>query len=518
MTIRTLTIEDAIAILRKRWPVFLLLAIVGAGIGWETARVLPKRYLSQTVVLVEQPQVPGDYVKPIVIETVNQRLASMQQEILSRSRLEPIIKKLGLYAEDVDRAPMDNLVARLQKTIDVTPIRPMAETQSEGLPGFTVGVTFGEPHMAQQIASEITSMFMEANSRARQQTVAETSDFLAAQLDQAKAKLNEQDAKLADFQRRYIGTLPDDEHTNLSVLTGLTSQLDATTQALSRAQQDKSFTESMLAQQVATWQEKQSGQNTDPDALELQLNALQGQLAVLRSKYTDDYPDVIKVKNDLINLQKRIADSSQQSQAEPAKPPAEPSQIQQSQAGPAQLPAKAPAEPSQIQALRTQIHQHDAEIKERTAQQDELQQQIKNYQARVQSSPAVEQEYKALTRDYQTALDFYNDLLRKRDQSAMATDLEKRQEGEQFQVLDAANLPTSPSFPNVPLFISGGAAGGLGLAMGLFLVIELIDNTLRNEKEVESLLHLPVLAMLPAIKAVSAKNAATSSFGVGVHS
>src|ERR1022692_1264281 len=109
MNIRTLTIEDAIAILRKHWPVLLVLAVIGAGIGWETARVLPKRYKSETVVLVEQPGVPGDYVKPIVIETVNQRLASMQEEILSRSRLEPIIRKLGLYAADIDRVPMDDL-------------------------------------------------------------------------------------------------------------------------------------------------------------------------------------------------------------------------------------------------------------------------------------------------------------------------------------------------------------------------------------------------------------------------
>src|SRR5208282_4167629 len=110
----------------------------------------------------------------------------------------------------------------------------------------------------------------------------------------------------------------------------------------------------------------------------------------------------------------------------------------------------------------------------------ELQQQIKLYQTRVRSSPAVEQEYKSLTRDYQTALDFYNDLLKKRDQSAMATDLERRQEGEQFQVLDAANLPSTPSFPNLQLFTMGGAAGGLGLGFALFLVMQLIDTSLRN--------------------------------------
>ena len=218
------------------------------------------------------------------------------------------------------------------------------------------------------------------------------------------------------------------------MLTGLTSQLDAATQALSRAQQDKSFAESMLGQQLTAWQASQNGQN--PDTLELQLAALQSQLAVLNSKYTDDYPDVIKVKNDIANLQKKIADSQKVKPAAPA------------------LPGKPGSEPAQIQSLRAQINQHDIDIKEKTAQQDEIQQQIKLYQSRVQSSPAVEQEYKAVTRDYQTALDFYNDLLKKRDQSAMASDLEERQEGEQFRVLDPAQLspvesivPEAAGFP-----------------------------------------------------------------------
>ena len=132
----------------------------------------------------------------------------------------------------------------------------------------------------------------------------------------------------------------------------------------------------------------------------------------------------------------------------------------------------------------------------------------------MQSSPAVEQEYKSLTRDYQTALDFYNDLLRKRDQSAMATDLEHSQEGEQFLVLDEANLPVSPSFPKKSAFIPGGLAGGLALGLGLSLFMEFRDTSLRSEKDVEVLLRLPVLAMVPLVKPDLAKKTADSSLGV----
>ncbi len=138
-------------------------------------------------------------------------------------------------------------------------------------------------------------------------------------------------------------------------------------------------------------------------------------------------------------------------------------------------------------------------IAEKTKEQAKIQQEIKVYQDRVESSPAVEQQYKELTRDYQTALDFYNDLLKKRDQSAMATDLERHQEGEQFKILDPANLPDQPSFPNRPAFALGGLGGGLALGLAIAFLLEFRDTSFRTERDVEFALRLPVLAMVPSI-------------------
>ena len=202
---------------------------------------------------------------------------------------------------------MDELVARLQKTIEVTPIAPMTETRAGQLPGFYVAVTLDDARHAQEVCTAITSMFIEQNLRLRQEHSEMTTQFLATELTSAKANLDEQDAKLAAFKSRHIGELPEDEQTNLNLLTGLTSQLDASTQALARAQQDKSFNESLLSQQVAAWQASQTGHN--PETLEQQLIALQAHLTTLQSSYTDDYPDVIKAKNDIAVLQKKIAES-----------------------------------------------------------------------------------------------------------------------------------------------------------------------------------------------------------------
>src|ERR1700723_3595084 len=330
MAQRELTPADYLAMLRRHWILILVCTLVGGPLAYGVSRVLPVKYKSQTLVLVEQQSVPTDYVKSIDTADISQRLSSMQQQILSRSRLEPIIRQYGLYSKDVNKASMEELVTRLQKAIDVTPVLPMAETRARELPGFNVAVTLDNPRTAQEVCTTVTSMFIEENLKSRQQHSEETTQFLSQQLVDAKAALDEQDAKLAAFKSHYMGALPDEEQTNLNLLTGLTSQLDAATQALARAQQDKSFAETMLSQQVSAWHASQTGHN--PATLEQQLIAMQTQLASLQSRYTDDYPDVVKTKADIAALQKRMSEENQpaaQASTKEPKSSIEPAQIQQ---------------------------------------------------------------------------------------------------------------------------------------------------------------------------------------------
>ena len=484
MTQRELTPADYIAMLRRRWLAIVVCAVAGAPLAFGISLVMPTQYTSQTLVLVQQPTVPSDIVRPIDTTDITQRLASMQQQILSRSRLEPIIRQFNLYPKEVNRVSIDELVGKLQKSIEVTPVQPMAETRSANLPGFFINVKLDTARNAQQVCEAITSLFIEQSLSVRQQHSAETTDFLTQQLGNAKAQLDQQDASLAGFKSKYGRSLPDEEQTNLNLLTGLTSQLDAATQALARAQQDKSFAETQLSQQIAAWQATQGGH--DPDSLQQQLAQLQSQLAGLQARYTEDYPDVIKTKNDIAALQRRIAENDGKSPSE-AKP------------------ARALAEPPQVTQLRTQIHNSDLIISEKSKEQEQIKQQIRMYQDYVQSSPVVEQKYKELTRGYQTALDSYNDLQKKRDDAQRASELERQQEGEQFRVLDPANLPEKPSFPNRPIFAAGGLAGGLALGLGLAFFLEMRDTSMRTERDVEFVLRLPVLAMVPEIGPIQAK-------------
>jgi len=483
---RELTPADYLNLVRRHWVMIGILALVGGPLAYGVSWILPSRYKSQTTVLVQEPTVPSDIVKPVDTTDIGQRLSSMKQQILSRARLEPVIRQFGLYPKDIDRQPMDNLVAKLSKNIDVSPIQPMEGTRANNLPGFYVTVTLGDARTAQQVCTAVTSLFIEESLQLRQQHSEDTTAFLSQRLADAKANLDAQDAKLASFETRYMGALPDEEQTNLNLLTNLTSQLDAATQALARAQQDKTFSESMLTQQVAAWQSAQGGH--DPNTLEAQLAALQTQLTDLEARYTDDYPDVIKTKNDIAALKKKMAESDEAKSTSGNKAP------------------RGALEPIQITQLRAQVHGYEQVIAEKTKEQEGIKQQIRTYQGRVQSSPVVEEQYKELTRGYQTALDSYNDLLKKRDESAMATSLEQEQEGEQFRVLDAANLPDEPSFPNRLLFAAGGTGGGLALGLGIAFFLEMRDTSMLTEKDVELVLRLPLLAVIPAIRPVSGKD------------
>jgi uncharacterized protein involved in exopolysaccharide biosynthesis len=268
----------------------------------------------------------------------------------------------------------------------------------------------------------------------------------------------------------------------MNILMGLNTQLEAINQTLSRAQQDKAFTEAMLAQQIAEWRSQKAPDN--PKAVDDRLLKLQADLVAAEARYTSDHPDVVKLK-------KEIAVLKEKSQAQLAMPTGERAKPNST-------------EPIQLKQMRVGIYQLEQAVREKSKEQERLRGEIRKYEARVQLSPVVEEQFKALTRDYQTALGFYTDLLNKKTQSEMATDLERKQQGEQFLIMDPPNLPEKPSFPNRLLIALAGLAGGIGLGFGLAFLLEMRNQAIRTEDEVTFYLELPTLALVPNLE-ISAK-------------
>jgi len=490
---RELTMDDYLAMFRRRMKVILIPALLAPLAGFLVSYAFSPKYTSQSLVLVEAPKIPDAVVQQVFTEDLTQHIATIEQQVLSPSRLRPMVERWGLTkggqnVEDV----MDNI--RLNMTIQpvITDLSLFGGKkkpgQSSPVPGFNVNYTASTAREAQQICTDLTSMLLEEDLKSRQDATQGTTLFLTKQVEDAKQNLDDLDKKLAAFKNQHMGRLPGDEDNNLKILMGLNSQLDANTQSLNRATQDKAYTESMLAQQVAAWKAAQS--STNPQSLQTQLSTLQAQLIDLRGRYTEDHPDVIKTKGDIAEVKKQLAAINATS--DKATDPA-------SEKGSA-------TEPPEIRQLRLQIHQYQDMIAQTTRDQKKLQQEIAVYQGRIASSPGVEGEYKALARDYDNAQKVYQEDLAKQSTSKMATQAQQQQQGEQMALLNPANLPDSPSFPNRFLFAGGGLGAGLAVGLGLTLWLELRDKSIRTEADAEAALGLPLLVSVPWVVETATAN------------
>jgi polysaccharide chain length determinant protein (PEP-CTERM system associated) len=471
---RALTVQDYITILKRRWWIIAIPAIIFPIVGFGITYLVQPVYMSRTLVLVEQQKVPESYVKAVVTEDLNGRLATMREQILSRSRLQPIIERFNLFANGQS---MDERIEMTRKNIGIEPIQSEI-ARTNGLPGFYISFKANDPRTAQLVCGEIESLFVNENVNDRAASAAGTTDFLKGQLADAKAKLDEQDARLAKFQQTYMGKLPGAEASNINMLTTLNTQLDAATQALSRLEQNRTYAESLMSiqQQNQPTQSSEHG-GVGPQAQQLELQQLLAQEADLTSRYTDDYPDVVTVRRKIAELRQKIA----------AAPPAP---LVSSSTAPK------PTDSPSIQQFRLQLRSMDQEIAQKKRDQASIQTQLRSYQERVASSPAVEEEYKSITRDNQTAQAFYDSLLNKMNDSKMATDLERRQQGESFRVMDEPNLPEAPAFPKRPVFVGGGLAAGLGLGLLIVALLEYLDTALRSERDIWAFTKLPTLGVI----------------------
>jgi polysaccharide chain length determinant protein (PEP-CTERM system associated) len=481
---REMTMRDYAGMFKRRFWLIASSTVLFLGIGIGISYILPSQYLSQTLVLIEQQKVPENYVKPIVNEDLNARLASMREQILSRSRIEPIIERFNLYSGG--KYTMDDRVDLTRKAIGINPIP--SGPSSHGMPGFYITFKAQDARTAQQVCGEITSLFTAANISAREESAQGTTDFLKQQLSDSKRNLDEQDARLAAFERKYLGRLPQQVPANANTLQALTAQLDVATQTISRLQQDETFLQAMAADQSQGSAHIDPVTGTSEESLQTQLKNATRQEKQMAAIYTPDHPDIVAMKRRIANLRTEIANEA----AEPVK----------------DANAVNPSDSPQLQQLKTQLRATKQSLAAAKQGQARIEQQVRSYEAKIESSPMVEEEYKQVTRDHETALQFYNTLLTKMNESSMATALEHRQQGEQFRVMDAPNLPDEPTFPNRRAFAGGGLVAGLALGLLFAALLEYRDTSLRNERDVWAFTKLPTLAVVSYISDLDHSRAA----------
>ena len=472
-------------VVRRRWwilgPLFLGWLIVFA-----SAWIIPPKYTSETVILVEQQKVPHQFVTPNVQVDLAERLQSITQQVLSRSRLLTIINNLHLYQGLFFSSP-DDQVMQIRKDIRIDLVQtPPAPGRPAELTAFKISYVADKPQIAQQVNTQLAGFFIDENVRASQQQSESTTNFLDSQLTAAAAALAAQEKQIREYEGSHMGELPDQLQSNLQILSGAQSQLQSAVDARDKALQQQAYLSSLATQYDAmgiTESTPAAGSNSAR-----QLEALRAQLAAAQAKYTPDHPDVKKLKDTIAQVEQMDKDTSAakagDETADGDKPAATPSQLQ----------AMTP-----VMQIQSQIKANKLEIQTREAQIARLEAKVNQYQARLNATPERQQELADIMRNYDESKKNYDALLGKTMASSLATSLTRQQQGDQFRIIDPPSLPEKSSFPDRFKFSLAGLGIGLALAFVFGVGSEFLDDRIRSEQDLLEAAPLPVLAEIPPL-------------------
>jgi polysaccharide biosynthesis transport protein len=499
-------LQKYLGIVRRRHLPFLIPLFIGWVTVWSASWVLPPRYQSGTLILVEQPTMPKDYVTPNVNDNLQDRMQSITQQILSRTRLLHIIEQYHLYSlPHADRSP-DDKVAIMRKDIGIDLVRDALNQ----ITAFNVSYTSRDPHIAQLVTGELTNLFINENLEVRQQQSEDTTKFLESQLESARQTLADQEEKVRVFKAQHVGEMPGQLASNLQILSGLQSQLQNEEDALNAAKQQHVYLQTLADQYRTLQAPTKSGDNNAVGlpALDQELDKLKAQLADLSSRYTDRHPDVRKLKE-------QIAETEKQRDQLIASMKARPTENNQDQSSTVATDGGDPAQAAMLLQVQSQLRSNQLEITNREHAIAALKTKIDDYQARLNQEPIREQQLADLTRGYDQSKANYDDLLKKKNESAMATSMELLQQGERFRIIDPPSFPQKPQFPNRLKFCEMGL--GLGLALGVLVAgaFEMIDGSIHDEKQLKKLLPPAIIAEIPPIVNAADVQASTRRMWIG---
>lgn len=480
---------------RRKWALIVPFVLVSIGTFFY-ARSLPDLYRSETVMLIEPQQVPESYVRPTVTMRVQDRLRSVRETALTRTRLEKIITDLDLYPADRRKLPLEDVIEKMKKDVSVEVGK--GET-------FRFGFVYTDPKKTMQVVQTISDSFTDANRVDRSTVAASTTDFLGKQLQDARTRLEEQERKIAAFQRDHAGQLPSERDANLQVMHNLQLQVQTLSDSMNRDRDRRLFLERVIADlepQAQTARKStvdpqgnpadvtanRAGSGTVAEQLEAARETLKG----LELHLKPEHPDVQYMK-------RLIGELEVKAKAEAAAPPVATSRP------PRPRNQEEANTLRRIQEAKEEIAAVDIQIASKQAEEKRIRAEIATFQGRVAATPGLEAEYTSMTRDYETVRSAYQSLLAKQEDSKIAKNLVDAKIGETFVTLDAARMPEAAFKPNRLMINLVGALIGLGVGLGLVALLDYKDRGLRTEDDVLAVLNLPVLATIPVIGGGKAK-------------
>jgi len=488
-------------LIHRKWLVLGTFLLVSFGTFIVSLR-LPNIYKSETVILVDPQRVPESYVKATVTGDVRNRLSTLSQQILSATRLQKIIETMNLYPQERKTLPREDVITRMRADISVNVLSDLGGGQD--LQAFRIIYRGRDPRMVAEVANALASLFIEENLKAREEQATGTADFLQNQLQETRKTLEAQEAKLKDFKLQHLGEMPEQQTADLQILGQLQSQLQLESDALTRAEQQKSYIQSMMVATAPVVDldetEQKPSKAGERQAPKSRLTIHKEQLARLLATFTEKYPPVALLK-------KQIEAEEALEAIRPPTVPASSKAIGSPSAETAPKPVEPPVQHATPRpakyfnpVLQSQLKQIDDEIAKHREERQRVSKLVANYQVKLEAIPVREQQVTELVRDYEISKAHYSQLLEKQLSAETATQLEIRQKGERFSVLDFAQPAERPSQPNRSLINGVGSIGGLALGLLLALITEFLGMSITSPEQITAATGLPVLEVIPVIR------------------
>jgi len=464
------SLQDYIEIAgRRMWWLLLPMVFISLAVFFGSLW-LPRSYRSEATIMIEPQKVPANYVQPTISEDVTDRLQAIRQEILSRARLRKIIAEFNLYNSAKGKMAGDEVVELMRHDISVEVVTNQLNTdRAKSVAAFKIAYSGANPVLVQKVTRNLASLFIEENLKDREQESEGTTDFLDGQLEKLRQSLQEQEKRIQTFKSAHAGELPEQQMPSLQMLGQLQSVVQANSDAITRAQQQRSYLASVIEsmKMISTPQSMKS-------SMQLQYDNKNTELLNAEQKYKPTHPDILRLKAEMAALKVEIDSDKSKSLSD----------------------GHGQATSDQIQV---EIDGLDKEVLKRTARQSQLEKEIQQLQGRMSALPQVEQQLAELSRDYDTSRTSYQALLSKRNNSSVAAEMERRAQGEQFRILDPASYPEKPFKPNLTQIDILGLLVGVFVGCGLAMLVELTDSALHSERDLTHSISIPVLASLPYV-------------------
>ena len=483
--------------LRVAWKRRWLIAVPAVVIASTTAVVslfLPNRYRAATSVMIVPQRVPENFVRSTVTTELPERLNMISQQILSRTRLERIIQEFNLYQRERQRLIMEDVIEQMRKDIS---LQVNANRNRDGASSFNVSFESNDARTAMRVTERLGSLFVQENLEDRALLADQTNQFMQGQLEDAKRRLQDHEKKLQEFRQRNNGQLPDQVSSNLQMLQSIQLQAQNVAESGNRdrdrlAQLERNYSDIQAAATPVSVPAL-GGTAEQPSTAAQQLEAAKAALRALELRLRPEHPDIGRAKRIIVELEAKAEDEALKQPLSATTP------------APTLLVDKNAL--ARAESIRAEIQEARARIESSRREATRLQEQAQMLSSRVQAAPGLESQLTELMRDYTTLQEGYTSLLKRSEDAKIAVNMERRQIGEQFRILDGARLPERPISPNRVQINLMGILAGLAIGLGVAALLEYRDTTVKTDDDIVTALALPVLAVIPVMTSASERRA-----------